>query len=182
MTTRFHSAPLDRIDTFTYPDIAGEGTITHLGDLDGLRYFHVDDGVPLPTAPGASFQPVDLSDELAAKLRTVAPAASLPLIVTDGERKGKEKQDINAERDRRLVAGVTFNGETYHTDDRFLTELLGMVLGYSASILSGQQSIRTRDNKIMKLGQAEIAMLAGAVGEYRKAVYAWSWAAKDALQ
>ena len=162
--------------------MSGDGTITHLGDIDGLRYFHVDDGVPLPTAEGASFQPVELTDDLAAKLRTVAAAFVLPLIVTDSERRETAKAEINIERDRRLAAGVPWNGETFHTDDRFLTELLGMVLGYSAGILTGKQNIRTHDNKIVQLGQVEIAALAGAVGEYRKAVYAWSWAAKDALQ
>lgn len=86
MTTRFYTAPLDRIETFTYPEMTGEGTITHLGDLDGLRYFHVDDGVPLPTSEAASFQPVELTDDLAAKLRTVAAAFVLPLLVTDTER------------------------------------------------------------------------------------------------
>jgi len=102
--------------------------------------------------------------------------------VTDSERRETAKAEINIERDRRLAAGVPWNGETFHTDDRFLTELLGMVLGYSAGILTGKQNIRTHDNKIVQLGQVEIAALAGAVGEYRKAVYAWSWAAKDALQ
>ena len=41
-------------------------------------------------------------------------------------------------------------------------KLLGMVLGYSAGILTGKQNIRTRDNKIVQLGQGDIAMLAGA--------------------
>lgn len=181
MTTRFYTAPLDRIETFTYTGMTGDGTITHLGDLDGLRYFHVDDGVPLPTSEGASFQPIELTDDLASRLHTVAAAFVLPLIVTDTERREAAKSGINTERDRRLASGVPWNGQTYHTDDCFLTELLGMVLGYSVGILTGTQSIRTTDNKIVSLGQAEIAGLAGAVGEYRKTVYAWSWSAKGVL-
>lgn len=93
MTTRFYTAPLDRIETFTYPEIHGDGTITRLGDLDGLRYYHVDDGVPLPTAEGASFQPVEMTDDLADRLRAVAPALSLPLIVTDTERRETAKTE-----------------------------------------------------------------------------------------
>ncbi|WP_334157927.1 hypothetical protein [Oryzomicrobium sp.] len=92
--TRFYCAPLDRIGAFTYPNLSDTGTITHLGDLDGWRYFHVDDGVPLPTAEGASFQPVELTDDLAARLRAEAPACALPLIVTDGEQRAEHNAPL----------------------------------------------------------------------------------------
>jgi hypothetical protein len=86
--TRIYFAPLDRIDTFVYPNIVGLGTITHLGDIDGLRYFHVDDGVPLPQSDAATFEPAELTGDLTEKLVAVAPTAALPLLVTDGERGG----------------------------------------------------------------------------------------------
>ena len=88
---------------------------------------------------------------------------------------------INATREVDLVSGVVVNGKHYHSDDRFLTELLGMLLGYQAGIYSGTQDIRTMDNQIEALDVAQITALAAAVGAHRKAVYAASWAAKDAL-
>jgi hypothetical protein len=86
MTNRFYSAPIDKIETFVYPEISGTGTISHLGDLDGLRYHYVDEGVPLPTSEVARFQPVEMTDDLIVKLRAVAVHLSLPLIpLTQGE-------------------------------------------------------------------------------------------------
>lgn len=92
-----------------------------------------------------------------------------------------QRGQINQTRDIDLVAGVTHNGKQYHTDDRFLTELLGMILGYQAGVYTGTQAIRTRDNEIVNLSAAQMVALAGAVGAHRRAVYAASWAAKDAL-
>jgi hypothetical protein len=90
-------------------------------------------------------------------------------------------ETINTTRDADLVAGVVVDGKRYHTDDRFLTELLGMLLGYQAGVYSGLQAIRTMDNQIEQLDLTQITALAAAVGAHRKAVYAASWAAKDAL-
>lgn len=89
--------------------------------------------------------------------------------------------DIDRRREEGLVAGVVMGGEQFHCDDRFLVELLGMIMGYQAGIYSGTQSIRTRDNQIVQLDVAGITALAATVGEHRKAVYAASWAEKDAL-
>lgn len=90
-------------------------------------------------------------------------------------------ETINATRDADLVAGVVVDGKRYHTDDRFLTELLGMLLGYQVGVYSGSQAIRTMDNQIEQLDLAQITALAASVGAHRKAVYSASWAAKDAL-
>lgn len=89
--------------------------------------------------------------------------------------------EINQQRDADLVAGVEHGGKLYHTDDRFLTELLGMILGYQAGVYTGTQDIRTRGNEIIAMNAAQIVALASAVGARRRAVYAASWAAKDAL-
>lgn len=91
------------------------------------------------------------------------------------------RADIDRRRDEDLVAGVQLEGLSYHSDDRFLVELIGFVAGYQAGIYSGTQNIRTRDNQIVQRDLAGIIALAAAVGEHRKAVYAASWAAKDAL-
>lgn len=104
-------------------------------------------------------------------------------MITIDPSKAAERQRvlINRERDDSLVGGVTLNGKQYHTDDRFLTELLGMILGYQAGVYTGTQDIRTRDNEIVAMNAAQIIELASAVGAHRRAVYAASWAAKDAL-
>ena len=89
---------------------------------------------------------------------------------------------IDAECDRRLVAGVTGpDGHKYHTDDRFLSELMALVLGYQAGVLTGIQAIRTMENQILQLDAAQLVSLAQLVGAHRQAAYADCWAAKDAL-
>lgn len=91
------------------------------------------------------------------------------------------KSIIDAERDAAIASGVAYNGHTWHTDNTFLLELLGMILGYQAGMYTGTQSIRTRENTVEQLDVTAIMTLAGLVGAHRKATYATSWAAKDAL-
>ncbi len=90
--------------------------------------------------------------------------------------------EIEARRDAALRAGVVLNGVRYHTDDTFITELLGLLMGYQVGIYTGTQAIRTMDNTIVPLDAPQITAVAAAVGEHRKTVYAQSWAEKDALQ
>lgn len=101
--------------------------------------------------------------------------------LTDEQLLAVAKGDIDRARDEGLVAGVEIEGVRYHSDDRFLVELMGMIMGYQVGIYTGSQSIRTRDNQIVQLNVQQITALAAAVGTHRKAVYATSWAAKDAL-
>lgn len=89
--------------------------------------------------------------------------------------------EIDSRREDGLVAGVSMGGSNFHSDDRFLVELLGMVMGYQTGVFNGTQSIRTRDNEIVQLNVQAITELAAIVGAHRKAVYATSWAEKDAL-
>lgn len=91
--------------------------------------------------------------------------------------------DIEQRRDDALRAGVEVDGTRYHSDARFLTELLGMVMGYQAGVYAptDTQTIRTMDNAVVQLGAQQITALASAVGAHRKAVYAQSWDEKDAL-
>lgn len=130
---------------------------------DGYYEIEVADGDPLPA----------WAESLTAcAVRT--PMSSTPTVE-------QQREAINRQRDEQIVAGVALSGRQYHTDDRFLTELLGMILGYQAGVYTGTQDIRTRDNEIVAMGAAEIIALASAVGGHRRAVYAESWAAKDAL-
>ena len=128
-----------------------------------------------------------LIDAQAFGMRIVADQDGYPVLanpepLTIEEERAAAIVAINESREVDLLAGVVVDGKRYHTDDRFLAELLGLVLGYQAGIYSGAQAIRTMDNQIVQLGVSQITALAAAVGEHRKAVYAASWAAKDALQ
>lgn len=91
--------------------------------------------------------------------------------------------DIEQRRDDALRAGVVLDGTRYHSDDRFLTELLGMLMGYQAGVYAPTdlQGIRTMDNTVVQLYVQQITALASAVGAHRRTVYAQSWAEKDAL-
>lgn len=110
------------------------------------------------------------------------PVLDNPAPPTPEQQRAATVAAINETREVDLLAGVEIDGKRYHTDDRFLTELLGLVLGFQAGLYTGAQAIRTMDNQIVQLNVTQITALAAAVGEHRKAVYAASWAAKDALQ
>lgn len=125
------------------------------GQTDGKQIVADEHGYPALQDP---------SPPSSAQLRTVALA------------------EIEQRRDEALRAGVVLNGARYHTDETFLTELLGLLMGYQVGIYSGTQDIRTMDNTIVQLTVQEITAVAAAVGVHRKAVYAQSWAEKDALQ
>ncbi len=178
---KLYKAPLEQVPTFVYQDWQGDGTITHVGDLDSDRYYLVDDGVPLPKSDHAEFTAVVLTTELAQRLRLVSFPNVISFIQSAEERIKAARAEINAERDQRLVAGVQLGGNTYNSDDRFLAVLHGMVLGFQAGTLTGKQDIRTQDNHTVQLDQSAISALTAAVEKFRSDVYTWSWAQKDAL-
>ena len=89
---------------------------------------------------------------------------------------------IEAKRDAALTAGVVHEGTRFYADDTFLTEMLGRIMGYQAGVYSGSLPVRTKDGATVMLDQAQHVALAAAVGAYRQATYAESWAAKDALR
>lgn len=181
MPKLFYRHPLSALGTFTYHDWEGDGTIAHVADHDGQRYYIVDDTVPLPTSEVATFEAVTLTDDLAAALRSVAMPDVLHLVKSPNEEKQEKLQALNVERDAALDAGAKFGGNTFHSNAGFLTELLGLVLGFQAGVMTGKANIRTLDNKIVQLDAQGLAGLAKAVGDYRQGVYAKSWAAKDKI-
>lgn len=92
-----------------------------------------------------------------------------------------QRQAWNAWRDRELVAGYPHNGHVFHSDDRFMAELQLILKGYERVHLTGTSAIRTRDNAVLQMTQAEIEGLLLMIGLHRQAIYAQSWAGKDAL-
>ena len=178
---KLYKAPLEQVPTFVYQDWQGDGTITHVADLESDRYYLVDEGVPLPKSDHAEFTAVDITTELAQRLRPLSFASVVNFIQSNEERIKAARVMINAERDQRLIAGVQLDGNTYNSDDRFLAVLHGMVLGFQTGTLTGKQDIRTQDNRTVQLDQSAVSTLTAAVEKFRSDVFAWSWAQKDAL-
>jgi hypothetical protein len=165
-------------------------TLEDVPDLDAvpavIEVDNPDCKIPADAVKVTEAERVQLSEGEASGKRIVPGADGRPVLaepepLNAAQVRAAAVETINTSRDADLVAGVMVDGKRYHTDDRFLTELLGMLLGYQAGVYSGLQSIRTMDNQIEQLDQAQITALAAAVGAHRKAVYAASWAAKDAL-
>ena len=92
-----------------------------------------------------------------------------------------QRQAWNTWRDRELIAGYTHNGHVFHSDDRFMAELQLILKGYERGCLTGTSAIRTRDNGTLQMAHAEVESLLLLIGLHRQAVYAQSWAGKDAL-
>ena len=92
-----------------------------------------------------------------------------------------QRQAWNAWRDRELVAGYPHNGHIFHSDDRFMAELQLILKGYERGHITGTSAIRTRDNGTLQMTHAEIEGLLLMIGLHRQAIYAQSWAGKDAL-
>ena len=92
-----------------------------------------------------------------------------------------QRQAWNAWRDRELVAGYSHNGHVFHSDDRFMAELQLILKGYEREYLTGTSAIRTRDNGTLQMTHLEIEGLLLLIGLHRQAIYAQSWAGKDAL-
>lgn len=97
--------------------------------------------------------------------------------------KARTKADIEAVRDQKLGAGVSFNGVLFQTDAAFQGHLTGIVGAINAGLIPGNASvaIRTKVNTIEQLSTLQVKQLAGAVLQYVQSVFAESWAAKDAL-
>lgn len=92
-----------------------------------------------------------------------------------------QRQAWNTWRDSELVSGYAHNGHVFHSDDRFMAELQLILKGYERGHLTGTSAIRTRGNCTLQMTHAEIDDLLLLIGLHRQAVYAQSWAGKDAL-
>ena len=92
-----------------------------------------------------------------------------------------QRQAWNAWRDRELVAGYSHNGHVFHSDDTCIGELQLLLKGYEREYITGTSAIRTRGNAVLQMTNAEIETLLLLIGLHRQAIYAQSWAGKDAL-
>lgn len=90
---------------------------------------------------------------------------------------------IDKQRDTAIDGGLTFNGVKYHADPMFQSQIQAFILAFNAGILppAATVTVRRKDNVNALLSQVEIVQLAGALMQHVQAIYAQSWAAKDAL-
>ncbi len=146
------------------------------------------DNIPVDAVEITDVEHQALLNGQSAGQRIVADSNGYPMLAdppppTPEQVRATAVADIERRRDDALRAGVDVAGTRYHSDDTFLTELLGMLLGYQAGVYApaDTQAIRTMDNTVVQLNAQQITALASAVGAHRRAVYAQSWAEKDAL-
>lgn len=149
---------------------------TVLRDARGL-YYSTETGMP---------ERVETLGELPAEL-TTEPRPSPLHIYRDGAwvvrpfTIPEQRLTLDAQLEEQLGAGVAFNGHTWHLDDRFMLELVGMILGLQLGVLSGPQRVRTVENQILELDASGLTTVAAACGARRREIYEACWAAKDAL-
>ena len=163
-------------------------------DVDGSLALNVQEGqASMPWAPSitgtAEYSWVEMDGEGNKTLHAAPPKPEhhewdwptkswLPNL--DAARES-QRQAWNTWRDRELIAGYTHNGHVFHSDDRFMAELQLILKGYERGYITGTSAIRTRDNGTLQMAHAEIEGLLLLIGLHRQAIYAQSWAGKDAL-
>jgi len=94
----------------------------------------------------------------------------------------EKRTDIERQRDVALAAGFMHNGHRYYVDQTMIAALNGrLTLWQEGKIANISLPVRRMDNSIVMLDRAEHADLADALRKHGEAIYAASWAAKDAL-
>lgn len=102
---------------------------------------------------------------------------------TDADIKARAPREIEQQRDATIDAGATYAGNVYPCDQLMVSAVIGRLLRWQLGRIPADQKlpVRTQDNKIVLLGQAEHAELGDAIDAVIGGAYADSWAAKDAL-
>lgn len=97
--------------------------------------------------------------------------------------KDEKRQDIEAQRDAAISAGCPHKGKLYPFDDVMISAILGRVVRWREGRIpvDAKLPVRLKDNSIELLSRDEHLDLADALSAHGEAIYAASWAAKDAL-
>lgn len=95
----------------------------------------------------------------------------------------QRKQEIDAERDRKLAAGVLWNGHLWYTDDVFQGQITARVAGWNAGIISASATkpVRSKAGQVQMLTYDQHKSLSAALFDYVEGIYGWSWIAKESL-
>jgi hypothetical protein len=102
--------------------------------------------------------------------------------IAEAKDRDKKVRSIRKKCDDALDAGVVHNGVLWHSNVVFLSEVLGLVMGYSLGVFSATQpqTLRGKDGTFVDLDYSTLTKLAAAIGEHRRAVYAAAWAEEAA--
>ena len=90
----------------------------------------------------------------------------------------KNAEDILANA---LSSGFTHNGNLWHGDAIFQSQVQAFLLSYQVGLLQSTDTVEIRDktNIIHHLSEIELKSLAGALLTYVKTAYSTCWATKD---
>lgn len=106
-----------------------------------------------------------------------------PPQLTPEQIKAAAIKQIDNQRDIALTAGFMFNGQLYHCDPIFQTQVQAYLAAWREGIIAELDtvSIRRKDNVTIQMTKVELLALAAALMTHVQVIYAQSWAAKDAL-
>ena len=180
-------------------------TITGFDGANGVAQVRFFDGeleavfsIDIPISGGAYLTGGDLDAHIrryspdlhfdrirGASLADPSPIESLVITApkTPEQIKTEALQAIDKIKINKLAGGFTFNGMSYPCDGVFQQQITAFVTAFREGIIPPGTTItiRTYDDQLVQLGEAEIKALAAALLVYVQSVYAESWAAKDAL-
>jgi hypothetical protein len=112
------------------------------------------------------------------------PAAPPAPQLTPAELLAQQRAKIDADRDMQIATGiVSWSGKDWPIDTAFQLAITGFVTAFDSGILpSGATvAVRSDDNVTMQIGVTDLKALSAVVLAKVQAIWAASWAAKDAL-
>jgi len=111
------------------------------------------------------------------------PEPPQPQPPTPEEIKERQRRDIDTQRDAALTAGCLHKGKLYPFDDVMIAAITGRIVRWREGRIpvDAKLPVRLKDNSIELLSRDEHLDLADALSAHGEAIYAASWAAKDAL-
>lgn len=144
---------------------------------------HVDQVATYPITD-AEFQQISSSGRHGDFIYSNGVIAYSPLSKLQAQIRAESIVQIDKERDAAINAGYSFNGQLFHADALFQTQIQAFLLAWATGLLAptATVSIRRKDNVTVQMGQAEVSALAAGLMQFVQTVYAQSWASKDALQ
>lgn len=118
-----------------------------------------------------------------ATVRVVTDEEFNGLLAAQPKSAAELRSDIECQRDSKLAEGVLWNGRRWQMDDVMRSALQWRITRWQLGRLAADATlpVRAMDNTIHPLGRDDHLALAEAIEAAGGAIYAESWAAKDAL-
>jgi hypothetical protein len=95
----------------------------------------------------------------------------------------ERRAEIDKQRDEKINDGFVWQGNRWHADSAFQTQIVGIISAYQTGIIQSGASvtIRTQVNTNVQMRLDQLIALAGTLMQYVQSVYAWSWIEKDKI-